>query len=130
MFYLSHFGTYASYALLIVGMIASIVCMQYSSYPFIGQLDVSDCEAGFESSCRRSSVVLRFSFALCIMFAIQFLAALILPRFYDSFWVAKFFVFCCIVIGFFFAQPGDKSNPYICPYCQYYQCLLHLLSIF
>lgn len=59
-------GTYMSFLLLLSGMIASIVAMSYA--PSITKENfTNDCPSGYESSCQRTGVVLRFSFALVII---------------------------------------------------------------
>jgi hypothetical protein len=57
------FGTYCSFVLLIIGMIASIIALTYSSD--LNQSTLTDnCPTGYEDSCREIGAVLRFSFAL------------------------------------------------------------------
>ncbi len=100
------FGTYMSYGLLIAGMVTSIVCRRYSTFPVIGSINVGDCPSGYEDACLANSVVLRISFALSLIFFLQLILAMIVPSFYDSWWIVKLCVFVAIVVGFFYAK-GD-----------------------
>lgn len=81
------------------GMIASIVAQKLSS-----DIDrdywLNDCPDGFEDSCLANGAVLRFSFALTIIFALQFIGTTVSTKFFDSLWIVKTIVFISFVIGF------------------------------
>lgn len=62
------------------------------------------CPEDFEDSCKANSAVLRISFALTILFAVQMIGCGVHPKFYDILWVPKAAVFACVVIGFYFAK--------------------------
>jgi hypothetical protein len=106
------FGSYAGYALMIAGMVGAIVCRRYASFPVLGSLKswTSDCPDGYDTSCRANQAVLRFSFAMVIIFAVQLIGAAVYPRFYDTLWVPKVVIFICILIGFFYADPEVFDN--------------------
>lgn len=97
-------GTYLSYLLLIVGMVASIVTQRYADEIYITDW-TSDCPAGFDSACKGNGGVLRFSFALSILYALQLIGTTISAVFFDKFWLIKLTLFIGIVIGFFFTKP-------------------------
>ena len=106
------FGSMASYATMIVVMVASVICRRYSSFPVLGDIDAwgSDCPAGYEHECRANQAILRFSFALAIVFTIQLVVTAVYPRFYDTLWIVKWAFLLCLVIGFFYAKPQVFDN--------------------
>lgn len=95
-----------------VGMVGSIICRRYSSFPLLGSISAwtSDCPTGYEDACRANQAVLRFSFALVILFAVQLIGVAIYPKFYDTLWIPKFVVWVFLVVGFFYAQPEVFDN--------------------
>lgn len=97
-------GTYMSFFVLVVGIVISIIMQRYAP----SEIDLSawqeGCPTGYEDSCKSNSAVLRISFALTILFAVQMLGSLVHSKFYDVFWVPKICVFICVVIGFYFAK--------------------------
>lgn len=97
-------GTYCAFLVLVVGIVISIIMQRYAP----SQIDLSSwqdgCPNGYEDSCKANSAVLRISFALTILFAVQIVGSAVHPKFYDVFWVPKFAVFFCVVIGFYFAK--------------------------
>jgi hypothetical protein len=66
------FGTYCSFLLLVIGIIASIIAYSYSSRIKLSSF-TSGCPEGFEDSCRATGGVLRFSFALVITVSLSFI---------------------------------------------------------
>jgi hypothetical protein len=106
------FGSYVSYIVMIVGMIAAIICRRYSSFPLLGSIKswTSDCPSGYESSCKANQAVLRFSFAMVILFAVQLIGVTVYPKFYDTLWLPKFIIFVFLVVGFFYADPEVFDN--------------------
>ena len=98
------FGTYASYFLLIAGMVASIITQRYASDISITDF-TSNCPSGFDDSCRANGAVLRFSFALTVIYFIQLIGTTVTAIFFDKFWAIKFIIFIGVVIGFFYANP-------------------------
>jgi hypothetical protein len=93
------FGTYCSYGLIMCGMIASIIAQKLSSGIDRGYW-LNDCPAGFEDSCKANGAVLRFSFALTIIFSLQFIGTSISTKYFDKLWIVKILVFITFVIGF------------------------------
>ena len=94
-------GTYASFFLLLVGIIASIIALSYS---FNVNQDLSSCPAGFETSCGRVGVVMRISFALVAIFLINMIGTVIYTPFYDQGWLLKYLAFAGTCVGFYFAS--------------------------
>lgn len=97
-------GTYSSFFVLVVGIIISIIMQRYAP----SQIDLSAWEEGcpnvYEDSCKSNSAVLRISFALTLLFAVQMVGSAVHPKFYDVFWIPKFGIFICVVVGFYFAK--------------------------
>lgn len=97
-------GTYMSFLVLVIGIVISIIMQRYSP----SQINLSSwengCPEGYEDSCKANSAVLRISFALSILFALQMLGSLVFAKFYDILWVPKVVVLICVVIGFYFAR--------------------------
>ena len=94
-------GTYASFFLLLVGIIASIIALSYS---FNVNQDLSSCPAGFETSCERVGVVMRISFALVAIFLINMIGTIVYTPFYDQGWLIKYLAFAGTCVGFYFAS--------------------------
>ena len=59
-------GTYFSLALLLLGMVASIIAYSYSNQVATTNF-TTNCPDGYDNSCRQIGAVLRFSFALFIV---------------------------------------------------------------
>jgi hypothetical protein len=97
-------GTYCSFFVLVVGIVISIIMQRYAP----SQIDLSSwevgCPQGYEDSCKANSAVLRISFALTILFAVQMVGSAVHPKFYDILWIPKIAIFIAVVIGFYFAR--------------------------
>jgi len=65
---------------------------------------IKDCPTGYEKSCKANGAVLRFSFALSIIFACQFVLTTLAARLYDALWVLKLLAFVAICLGFFYSD--------------------------
>jgi len=90
--------------LVIVGMVASVVSIKYAPENVNSKNWISDCPAGFETSCKANSAVLRFSFALSLIFAFQFLVTIVSTRLYDSYWTVKVVMFVGLCVLFFYVD--------------------------
>ena len=95
-------GTYASFLLIVTGMIASIIAQRYAENLSNDPVWLEDCPSGFEVSCRGHQAVLRFSFALVIIFILQLLGTTLWTPFYDKFWLFKYLAFLGTIVGFFY----------------------------
>jgi hypothetical protein len=97
-------GTLACFFLLIIGIIASIIVMVQATNQSNGTDYTSNCPEGFETSCARNGAIMRFSFALCILFILQLLGTAIYTPYYDMLWIVKYIVWTGVLIGFFFTD--------------------------
>ena len=97
------FGSYASYAFIVIGMIGSVLILNYGHDITLSQW-TSNCEIGFESACRASGGVFRISFAMCLIFAIQIIGTLIYTKYFDYLWFWKFLLFIGILVGFAYTK--------------------------
>lgn len=97
-------GTYLGFALVIIGMVASVVSMKYAPENVNSKNWLSDCPNGFEVSCKANSAVLRFSFALSLLFALQFLVTVVSTKLYDSYWTVKTILFAGLCALFFYVD--------------------------
>lgn len=97
-------GTYAGFLLVIVGMVASVVSLKYAPENVDASNWIVDCPSGYEKSCKANSAVLRFSFALSLIFAFQLLITCVSTRLYDSFWLPKAALFAGLCALFFFVD--------------------------
>ena len=97
-------GTFLGFGLVIVGMVASVLCMKYAPENVNSENWITDCPSGYESSCKSNSAVLRFSMALSIVFALQFIITNLSTRLYDSYWIGKVLIFTALCAGFFYAD--------------------------
>jgi hypothetical protein len=127
------FGTYASYVLIICGMVASIIALKYA--PNIrGSQWTDGCKEGFADSCKAIGAVLRFSFALSCIFALQLFVTAAYTKYFDVsklaiivaflitidssvtsyyaqyYWVAKYLAFGGTVVGFFYLSNTGILN--------------------
>ena len=98
-------GTYCSFVMLSMGIIASIVAQSIAS----GDEDldgsfISNCPEGYGASCRSNQAVLRFSMALVVVFALDLVLSVIDPHFFDNWWVVKFFIFIGLCVAFYYAD--------------------------
>lgn len=102
------FGIIISFATLIISVIASIVCQHYVATRYINTKGwIDDCPVGYEDRCKRNSSVFRFSCALTILFGSQAIGLSLFGvdignRYFDHFWIVKFFCYVGTIIGFFF----------------------------
>ena len=99
-------GTYLSYILMIIGMIASIIANIYTHDNDFFNKWLIGCPSGLDQKCLSSQVILRFSFALVVIFSLNLIGTTISINFYDKFWIMKYLSFCGIVIGFYWASPN------------------------
>jgi hypothetical protein len=97
-------GTYSSFFVLVVGIVISIIMQRYAPSEIDLTAWENGCPNGYEDSCKANSAVLRISFALTILFAVQIVGSAVHPKFYDVLWIPKFGIFICVVIGFYFAR--------------------------
>jgi hypothetical protein len=97
-------GTIASLVLLLCGMVASIITMVEAEKRSNGTDYTSNCPEGFDESCAKNGAVMRYSFALSIMFALQLLGTAVYTPYYDALWIVKYIVYAGVVIGFFFTE--------------------------
>ena len=97
-------GILFSFIVLIVGFLIAIVTQSYAPNHINMSSWTQGCPSGYTDACKANSAVLRVSFALSILFACQLIGSAILAKFFDVLWGAKFIVFGCILIGFFFAD--------------------------
>lgn len=102
-YYPGQYGTYSAIVLLILGMVASVLGLNYAPLIPLKQWTTS-CPAGFDDACKSTGAVFRFSFALSCVFVIQLLGTAMFTKFYDYLWWSKFLAFAALVIGFFFAK--------------------------
>jgi hypothetical protein len=97
-------GTYLSFILLLLSIVASIILQRYAP----DNIDLSSwdkgCSVDYLTDCKANSAVLRISFALSILFALQAIGSILYTKFYDWFWSPKYAVFFCICVGFYFAD--------------------------
>ncbi len=100
-------GTYASFFLLVTGMVTSIVLQAYTPEDgtYLGGLWSDDCAAGYEDSCRANQAVLRVSFALVCLFATNFILTGINTTYFDNFWGYKILMLCGLMCGFMYINP-------------------------
>ena len=99
-------GTYLSYILMILGMIASIIANIYTHDNSFFNNWLLGCPEGLDQKCLSSQVILRFSFALVCIFTVNLIGTTIAIDFYDKHWVLKYLSFIGIVIGFYYASPN------------------------
>mmetsp|Transcript_23504 Transcript_23504/g.22645 ORF Transcript_23504/g.22645 Transcript_23504/m.22645 type:complete len:431 (-) Transcript_23504:139-1431(-) len=97
------YGTYAAIVLLIIGMVASVLGLNYAPRIQLSQW-LTDCPVGYDDACKSSGAVFRFSFALTSVFIIQLVGVAIFTKFYDYLWWSKFLAFAALVIGYFFIK--------------------------
>ena len=97
-------GTYLGFLLVIVGMVASVISLKYAPENVNSKNWIDGCPAGFETSCKANSAVLRFSFALSLIFAFQFLVTVVSTRLYDSYWTVKVVMFVGLCVLFFYTD--------------------------
>ena len=88
---------------MVIGMIISILVAHYNTKIEITNW-LTDCPSGYTEECKRSQAVLRVSFALAIMFIIQFIGTTIKTSFFDQYWIIKFILFGGMLAGFFYAK--------------------------
>jgi len=97
-------GTYLSFILLLISIIASIILQRYAP----SHIELSSwnkgCSSDYLTDCKANSAVLRISFALSILFSLQAIGSISYTKFYDWFWYYKYVVFFCICVGFYFAD--------------------------
>jgi hypothetical protein len=98
------FGTLMSFWVLLVGSVVSIVMQRYAPYDIELSAWSEGCSAEYQESCYANSAVLRISFALTLLFALQALGTLVYTKFYDILWGVKVLVWGAIVLGFYFAK--------------------------
>lgn len=94
-------GTYLSFFLLISAMVASIIAQNYVQDHLTSNSWTSNCPNGYDKTCKGNSAVYRFSFALVLLFIIQFIGTTIYVPFFDMLWIWKIVVFVGVVIGFY-----------------------------
>ena len=97
------FGTYASFLLMVIGMVISILVSHYNTNIEITNW-VTDCPSGYTEECKKNQAVLRVSFALALIFIIQLIGTTIRTSFFDQYWIVKFMLFGGILAGFFYAK--------------------------
>jgi len=97
-------GTFLGFFIVIVGMVASVIMMKYAPENVDSKNWITDCPAGYESSCKSNSAVLRFSFALSIVFGLQFVLTMLSTRLYDSYWTVKVMIFVGLCALFFYVD--------------------------
>lgn len=95
-------GTICSFLLILIGIVVSIIVYARGKEITMSSFD-EGCPEDYLNSCRAVSAVLRVSFALTLLYAVQFLGTLLVPRFFDALWVLKYLAFSGLVIGLFFA---------------------------
>lgn len=96
------YGTFMSFLTLIIAIIVSIICYSYAADNLNTSAFNDVCtDSEYESSCKANSAVLRISFALSILFAVQILFTKCFTKFFDLFWPIKFLCFCGLVILFY-----------------------------
>jgi len=98
------FGTYVGFALVVLGMIASVISLKYAPDNVTNANWLTGCPSGFETSCKANTAVLRFSFALALIFFLQFLLTILSTRLYDSHWPFKIVLFIGFCVLFFYSD--------------------------
>eukprot|EP01039_Chlorochromonas_danica_P011289 gene11289-12594_t len=101
-------GTICSFFLILIGIVVSIIVYARGKDITMSSFD-EGCPDDYLNSCRAVSGVLRVSFALTLLYAVQFFGTLLAPRFFDALWVIKYLAFSGLVIGLFFA-PSSVFN--------------------
>jgi hypothetical protein len=96
-------GTYLSFLLLVCAMVISIILMRRTDSIHISEFS-EHCPVGYEDQCKQAGVVLRFSFALVIIYIIQLLGTTFVISFHDSLWIFKIIAFVGLVVGFFYSS--------------------------
>lgn len=99
-------GTFLSFLLLVLGVIASIIAQNYeeNNIPVNSSIWLIDCPSGYDSSCVGNGAVYRFSFALTLVFVIQFIGTSIHIKFYDMLWIYKYLIFIALVVLFYYTS--------------------------
>jgi len=97
-------GTYLSFILLLVSIVASIILQRYAPDHIHLSAWNDGCSSDYLTDCKANSAVLRISFALSILFCLQAIGSIVYTKFYDWFWGYKYAVFFCICVGFYFAN--------------------------
>ena len=105
------FGTYCSFAVLVIGFIISLITRdRASAYPVqLKDKWAVGCPHGFDHQCAQNSAVYRASFALTIIFVLQMFGTYFVTKFYDYWWYWKIVVFASLIAGFQFVD-GDVST--------------------
>lgn len=98
------FGSYMSLFLLLAGMIASIIAQNYAESHLQSSRWTEGCPSGYDDSCTGNGAVYRFSFALVLIFACQFIGTSIYVKYYDEYWFGKLLTYVGIVIGFYYVR--------------------------
>ena len=91
-------------------MVASIIAQKYAEKNITPDYWLTDCPIGFTDACRANGAVYRFSFALVIIYSLQFISILLATKFFDQGWFAKLIIFALIVVGFYYTDAVTFNN--------------------
>lgn len=95
-------GTIASFLITTIGIVVSIICYKYAPDQFNISAFTDNCDDDeYEGSCKSNSAVLRISFALTLVFAVQIVGTVIFTKFYDVLWIPKTAIFVGLCVLFF-----------------------------
>jgi len=104
-------GTYFGFTILVCAMLASVLTQAYSPEDTAVQEKwLSECPAGFETSCLANQAVLRFSCALVVLYGLNIVMTMASAQLYDSFWIPKTLFFGGILTMFFYLDASNFNN--------------------
>jgi serine incorporator 1/3 len=104
-------GTYFGFFILVVTMVASVMTQAYNPEDVdVKTAWLAGCPIGYHDSCLANQAVLRYSFALVVLFTLQLLMTCTAARLYDRYWLYKTLIFISTLIGFFYADASVFNN--------------------